>query len=458
MGNTYFFRNLSRQVGGQHIAFEKLSEKYKSNVIGLKLGGEYVVAVLSYPLVKQVHSREEFEGRPNNFFIRLRTMGTRLGITCTDGAHWNEHRNFTTRHLRQAGYGRLPMEIHIQNELNELLDVIKELKEIPTYPGNFLPPSVINVLWCLTAGKRIPRNDKRLERLLILLDQRSKAFDICGGILTQMPWIRYIAPEKSGYNLIKRFNMELHEFFMETIQEHKDNYSEDKTNDDLIYAYIKEMIEQKGSKSTFTDRQLTMTILDIFIAGSQTTSTTLNLALMMMLIRPDIQEKIKKEIDENICNGLLPSTCEKERLPYTDAFLKEVQRYFHIVPISGPRRVLWTTSLGGYTIPKNTTVLIGLRSVLMDKNHWGDPENFRPERFLDEKMKIINNEYLIPFGQGKRRCLGDSLARACLFTFFVGIMQKFHLELPPNGSKPSSVLLPGITLSPKPYEIVFRAR
>lgn len=63
----------------------------------------------------------------------------------------------------------------------------------------------------------------------------------------------------------------------------------------------------------------------------------------------------------------------------------------------------------------------------------------------------------MPFGQGRRRCLGEQLARGCLFTFFAGILQRFDIRVDGNG-KIDENLLPGITLSPKPYQVVFSKR
>lgn len=77
VGNTPQLRKIAIKLGGQHKAFEKLSEDYRTPVIGLKLGRELVVVALTYPIVKEIHSRDEFDGRPDNFFLRLRTMGTR---------------------------------------------------------------------------------------------------------------------------------------------------------------------------------------------------------------------------------------------------------------------------------------------------------------------------------------------------------------------------------------------
>ena len=269
---------------------------------------------------------------------------------------------------------------------------------------------------------------------------------------------RFVAPEKSGYSLIKSLNSEFHAFFIEIINEHLETYSIEKAGEDLIYAYIKEMKAQDSkSPTTFTLNQLVMVILDIFIAGSQTTSITIDLALMITLNRPDLQEKCYQEIYEILGANNSPSYEDRAKMPFVQAMLLEVQRFFHIVPVSGPRRVLKTCELSGYTIPKNTTVLISLRSVHMDTEFWKDPEIFRPERFLDENMQLKSNERLLPFGAGRRKCLGDQLAKACIFTFYVGILQAFHLKIYEK-EKPSMNLLPGITLSPQPYKIIFEKR
>uniref|UniRef100_A0A182WIG9 Cytochrome P450 n=1 Tax=Anopheles minimus TaxID=112268 RepID=A0A182WIG9_9DIPT len=443
---------------------DKLSETYQSSVIGLKLGQERLVVGLGYDDVKEILCNEAFQARPDNFFIRLRTLGTRLGITCTDGAFWNEQRNFVTRHLRHVGYGRQAMHAQIQTELHELLDVLDNRMEQPIWPGSILSFSVINVLWTFVTGSRVPREDDRLHRLLQLLQERSKAFDMSGGMLNQLPWLRFIAPEWSGYNLVRRFNKQLFEFFTPTIEQHEQTFTEDKAGDDLIYAYIKEIREHKDvSDTNFTDVQLTMIILDIFIAGGQTTNTTLDLAFMMMLVRPDVQEKVHEELDNHLEMNTMPHYDDRHKLPYVEAFLLEVNRFFSIAPLNGPRRAITDCTLGGYRVPKNTTVLMGLRNIHMDPEHWGDPEVFRPERFLNEDRQIVNTERVLPFGQGKRRCLGETLARSCLFTFFVGVMNRFCLIKPDDGSEgsdmaPSLTLKPGITLSAKPYNVVFQPR
>ncbi|XP_030371911.1 probable cytochrome P450 305a1 [Scaptodrosophila lebanonensis] len=464
MGNTLQFRKEARAVGGQHILFEKWAKRYNTNLLGLKLGQEYVVVALGYPLVREVHLQEVFEGRPDNFFLRLRTMGTRKGITCTDGKLWYEHRNFAMKQMRHVGYGRTQMEQHIEREADALINHLAQTQSEPVWPVTCLAQSVLNVLWCLIAGQRITSDeDTTLVRLLELMNRRSKVFDICGGLLAQFPLLRFIAPDRTGYNLIRQLNTELHNFFMDTIAEHKQRLQlkqkDQQEDSDLIFAYLNEM-KSEDAASTFNETQLVMTILDFFIAGSQTTSNTINLALMVLAMRADVQTKLHAEVAANLrCASAdaFPHLSRRESFHYMDAFIMEVQRFFHITPITGPRRALWQTTLGGYDIPKNATILISLRSVHLDEKHWQEPHEFRPERFIDAEGKCFKDEYFMPFGMGRRRCLGDALARACIFSFLVKIVQHFHLVLP-DDENPSMVLQPGITLTPKPYKVKFMNR
>ena len=70
-------RKAVKKYGSQVAAFRAWKEQYKSNVIGLKLGNELVVVALTYPIIHEVHTNGAFDGRPDNFFLRLRTMGSR---------------------------------------------------------------------------------------------------------------------------------------------------------------------------------------------------------------------------------------------------------------------------------------------------------------------------------------------------------------------------------------------
>lgn len=79
VGNTYQLAKLTADKNGQYLALEELRKRYNSDVIGLKLGNEHVIVVFGNALLNDTFHRDEFQGRPDNFFMRLRTMGKRLG-------------------------------------------------------------------------------------------------------------------------------------------------------------------------------------------------------------------------------------------------------------------------------------------------------------------------------------------------------------------------------------------
>ena len=98
-------------------------------------------------------------------------------------------------------------------------------------------------------------------------------------------------------------------------------------------------------------------------------------------------------------------------------------------------------------------MLLCLYSLFQDKEHWGDPEIFRPERFLDSEGKFVKDEWIIPFGAGKRVCLGEVLARSTLFLFFSALLQEFTFSTPEGDSPPSKIPLSGFTIAPQPFRL-----
>lgn len=451
IGNTFLIKKLTKKYGGHYLALLKLCEQYKSNIISLKLGRDYYVVVFGRELVQQVFTKEEFQARPDGFFLRLRTMGARRGITMTDGPLWQEQRNFTDRHLRQMGYGKIKMENLIIEELDKVFSSIGTRQDDISLSQK-LSSSVLNVLWIITGGKQLSKDD-RLDDLLSLLRKRSKAFDMAGGILNQLPWIRFIFPNYSGYTVIQSLNSKLFELFQDIIDEHKRTLTSETR--DFVDAYLHE--ESQSSSGSFTDDQLVAICLDLFIGGSLTTTYTLDFAILYTVSNPHVQEKLHQEIDQVLSRDQKPTLADRVRLPYVEAVLSEAMRIQCVVPTAGPRRTLRNTSLGGYQIPKDTIVLMSLRSIHYDPELFPDPEKFIPERFLDENGNFSSCEKYA-FGIGKRRCPGEALAKSFLFLAFTSLFQNFNISFPegkkPELTKPTG----GILLAPSPYTVNLQAR
>uniref|UniRef100_A0A6P7G7I3 Probable cytochrome P450 305a1 isoform X2 n=1 Tax=Diabrotica virgifera virgifera TaxID=50390 RepID=A0A6P7G7I3_DIAVI len=399
VGTVLEVKNLSKKFKGQHLAQQYLSRKYKSDVIGLRNGKENVVVVFNQAAVKAIFKREEFLARPQNFFLYLRNMGLIRGITIVSGRLWQIQRRFVVSHLKYLGLGKRSMEVFLRDEVTEILNLLEENEGKELRVDEIFTVTILNILWAFVAGIRLGRQNDLLNRLLKILEQRTRAFDIAGGLLSPFPWLRFISPEKSGYNLVQHVNAKIKDLILETINEHYANW-EPGRNDDLIYAFITEMKSNKDPDSTFTEDQLIMVCLDMFLAGSQITTSTLDYVFFAMILYPEVQEKSRKCIWKAFSKDAHIDYSDRHRVPYIEAVISEVIRMYHVMPITGPRRATKNTVLENYSIPKDTTILINIYSVNHNKDYWKDPEVFRPERFLDSNGNLFYPEYYMPFGTG----------------------------------------------------------
>nr|UEN71136.1 cytochrome P450 4AV17 [Meteorus pulchricornis] len=449
IGNLRLLRKLCAKFGGQHNAFLQLRKEYNSNVINLHMGNSNVIVVNGYDTIQKVLRGEVYDARPWNEFTKMRNMGLRKGITMAEGPEWREMRAWLIRSLRYLGLGRAEMSNKIEDELVIILDKLKKQNTDSVRMLPIIASAVINVIWSLATGKRL-ENETRVQYFLALMERRAKAFDLAGGLLSIFPWIRHIAPESSGYKLLTTMNHELKEFVMGTIDEHKQNYVKGKEVD-LIDMFLTEMYDGKGPAAGFTEDQLLMILVDLFIAGLQTTALTLDFLFLYMTVHQDVQCKLHAELDSVIKNDGLPQLTDRDMLPYTEAVMTESQRLRLVVPIIGPRRALNDTTLNGYDIPKDSVILMNIYSVHTDPENFEDPQSFKPERHLQDD-KFVLDKKLIFFGGGHRRCPGEIVARSETFLLFTGIMRHFQL-LPVNNDIPDTDPLPGLTISPKPYRI-----
>lgn len=115
--------------------------------------------------------------------------------------------------------------------------------------------------------------------------------------------------------------------------------------------------------------------------------------------------------------------------------------------------------MSGYDIPKDTFALGGLHALHNDKELWKDPENFRPERFLDSEGKFsIRKDLSLPFGAGRRLCVGETFSRNTMFLCISALLQNFNLK--PTGEQLDNIRdnYSGLTNVPNDFWIEFEAR
>lgn len=199
--------------------------------------------------------------------------------------------------------------------------------------------------------------------------------------------------------------------------------------------------------------------LDFFQAGTETTSNTLSFGLMYMIHNQRVNDNVHKELDAVIGRKRLPNLNDRCHLPYVEAVLSEILRFSNVAPLGIAHRTMEDVKFYQYHIPKDTVTLVSLYSLNMDKEYWKDPDMFRPERFLNENNEYLQHaEQFFPFGLGKRRCMGENLAKSSLFLYFATFMHSFDMHVPDGVSLPDIQPNDGITLQPKPFAIQLKVR
>ncbi|TKS74525.1 Cytochrome P450 2J2 [Collichthys lucidus] len=326
----------------------------------------------------------------------------------------------------------------------------------PFGPHLIMNNVVSNIICFLVFGHRFEYSDKKFKRLMELFGQ---SLEIEGSIWVQLynsfPVLMRRLP--GPHQTVVNNWTYVKDFIKEELKQHKQNWDSSDPRD-YIDCYLNEIQNTKGQESsTFDEVGLIMSVLDLFVAGSETTSTTLRWAFLYMAKYPEIQEKVQAEIDKVIGQSRQPSMEDRAILPYTDAVLHEIQRIGNIVPLSLPHIANKEIELSGYTIPKGVAVVPNLTSVLFDKDEWETPHTFNPGHFLDKDGNFVKPTAFIPFSAGKRVCLGESLAKMELFLFFTSFMQQFTFSMPP-GVKPVMDFRLGVTLAPEPYELCATSR
>jgi unspecific monooxygenase len=182
-------------------------------------------------------------------------------------------------------------------------------------------------------------------------------------------------------------------------------------------------------------------LLTLLFAGHETTATILAWAFYEVCRRSDIQQKLLDELEsaESVADPL-----KIAQLPYLTAVCQEALRMYPVLPVIFPRIPKSAIEIAGYKYEAETVILPSIYLVHYREDLYPDPDQFKPERFLDRQYSP--SEYL-PFGGGNRRCLGYALAQLEMKLILARVLSKCELAL--LDSKPLKIQRRGFTLAPE---------
>ncbi|XP_078500572.1 cytochrome P450 2G1-like isoform X2 [Lissotriton helveticus] len=391
-----------------------LSEKY-GPVYTLHLGLRRVVILWGYDAVKEalVDQGDEFSGR--GAVPAIQTVIEDYGPIFSNGSRWKEIRRFSLLTLRNFGMGKRSIEERIQEEARYLIEELKNTKGLPFDPTLHLSNSASNVTCSVIFGKRFDYQDTDFLDLLKMINEAAALASSLSGQLYSMytDILEYLpGPHKKIHGLLCC----LEKFVERRVKMNKETLDPNSPRD-YIDCFLIKMEEEKDNPETeFHMSQLVKSVLSLFLAGTETISTTLRYAFLLLLKYPEIKAL------------LLPGSQELELPPHPPsadpgpALLQEVTQHLAV------RAVTDSSPPSALRPFRGTEVYPIISSVLRDPTQFTDPDTFNPGRFLDERGNFKKSDAFMPFSAGKRICIGEGLARNELFIYITAVLQNFQLK------------------------------
>ncbi|GJP32869.1 hypothetical protein CLOM_g17462 [Closterium sp. NIES-68] len=234
-------------------------------------------------------------------------------------------------------------------------------------------------------------------------------------------------------------------------------------------------IEGEGEDQMGKDEMM-MLAVDMMMAGTDTTSKTVEWALAELVQRPDTLERLRAEVDAAYAKSASAAaetgaagadvmvSLPVLEMPFLQAVLKETLRHHPVAPFLIPHLTTGSVALGGYTIPPNTMVQVNAWALAHDPTVWINSHEFDPTRFFDPAAPDVTgqNFSLLPFGSGRRGCLGTSLGLDLLARLLANFVLRFDFELPADVRAAGGVDMGetyGLTMAmAKPLRLVVRER
>ncbi|XP_056304925.1 cytochrome P450 2B4-like isoform X2 [Danio aesculapii] len=418
------------------------------------LGRKPALILNTIQLAKEALVQDAFSGRPPLPIIDWITNV--LGIMMVTFNHsWRQQRRFALHTLRNFGLGKKSIEDRVLEESQYLIAEMLKGKGKKLNPHHPIQNAVSNIICSIMFGDRFDYDNKRFEYLLKMLNESIMiAGSTAGRIFNLVPFIKHFP---GPHQKVKMNVNDLLDFIRDEVVEHRKTLDPSSPRD-FIDAYLLEIEKQKLNKdSTFHEENLVITAADLFMAGTDTTETTIRWGLLFLIQNPDVQERCHEEIIQVLGYDRLPSMDDRDRLPYTHATVHEIQRCANIAP-NVVHETIQPTKLHGYNIPQGTTIMINFEAIFKSKDHWKHPDTFNPENFLDEDGHFSKPESFIAFSLGPRSCLGEMLARTELFLFITSLLQRIQFSWPPDAKPIDMDGIMGLVRCPQTFNVVCHSR
>ncbi|GAA0172318.1 oxygenase [Lithospermum erythrorhizon] len=252
---------------------------------------------------------------------------------------------------------------------------------------------------------------------------------------------------------MKRIASELDVIIQSWIDEHIETRRQlGRENDHDGQDFIDVLLSQIDDKISFghpRDTIIKGTIMSIIIAGADTTSILLTWIMSLLINNPHVMKQLQEEIHTKIGTDRWVEESDINNLPYLQSIFKETLRLYPPAPLSVPHEAMEDCIVGGYKIEKGTRLFVNLWKLHRDPRVWSDPDQFKPERFLEKhaEVDVFGHQFeYTPFGAGRRSCPGTAFAIKVANLTIARLVQGFEfstmLDLPVDMDEGLGITLP----------------
>ncbi|XP_031259423.1 cytochrome P450 93A3-like [Pistacia vera] len=450
-----------------HQALHKLSTSY-GPLIHIRLGSVRCVVASSPEIAREIIKNYDtcLCGRPKSIAINYLSYGLDGFLFADYGPYWRFLKKLCVSDL--LGGRTLNRFLPVRSEevrrfINFMLRKANESEAVNV--GGALTRLTNNVISRMTMSQKCSNNEEEDDEVRKLV---KAVFELIGKMnLADFIWfckkLDLQGFEKKAKEVRDKFDSMMERIIKEheearRIKRETGGDDEDDAVKDFLDILL-EVAEDESSEIKLSRENIKSFILEIFSAGTDTSASTMEWALAELINHPDAMKKAREEIDLVVGRSRLVEESDIANLPYLQAIVKETMRLHPNGPLI-MRESIENCTIQGYEIPAKTRLFINVWAIGRDPNHWENPLEFRPERFLgeDEKKQLdVRGQHfqLLPFGGGRRACPGMSLALCMIHKAVAAMIQCFEWKLSDSGEDGTVDMEegPGLTL-PRAHPLI----
>ncbi len=326
-----------------------------------------------------------------------------------------------------------------QEEISVLTRALSRAGQKPVKLGQLLNVCTTNALGRVMLGRRVfgdgsggeDAKADEFKEMVVELMVLAGVFNI-GDFVPALEWLDL----QGVASKMKKLHAKFDAFLGAIVEEHKISGSHGPDRHvDLLTTLLSLKDNADGEGGKLTDVEIKALLLNLFTAGTDTSSSTVEWAIAELIRHPKMMAQAQEELDAVVGRDRLVTELDLAQLTYLQALIKETFRLHPSTPLSLPRMAAESCEINGYHIPKNATLLVNVWAIARDPEAWEEPLEFRPGRFLPGGERptadLRGNDFeVIPFGAGRRICAGMNLGLRMVHLLTATLIHAFDWELP----------------------------